>query len=110
MQHVAVIKAQGQLVGLCSWLVVSNSLATMHAQAVQRHRTVIVECVKDADVSIRRRALELVYGLVNESNIRTLTRELLDYLAVSDSEFKPDLTAKICTLIQRWVADWQCQG
>ncbi|PNH05077.1 AP-1 complex subunit gamma-2 [Tetrabaena socialis] len=73
-------------------------------QAVQRHRATIVECVKDADVSIRRRALELVYSLVNEANIRTLTRELLDYLAVSDAEFKPDLTAKICMLIQRLLA------
>ena len=35
---------------------------------------------QDADVSIRRRALELVYALVNEANIRPLTRELLDYL------------------------------
>ncbi len=43
--------------------------------------------------------------MVNESNIRTLTRELLDYLAVCDSEFKPDLTAKICTLIQRFAPD-----
>lgn len=42
-----------------------------------------------------------VPSLVNEGNIRTLTRELLDYLAVSDAEFKPDLTAKICMLIQR---------
>ena len=38
--------------------------------AVQRHRSTIVDCVKDADVSIRRRALELVYALVNESNIQ----------------------------------------
>jgi hypothetical protein len=42
-------------------------------------------------------------SLVNESNIRPLTRELLDYLAVSDAEFKPDLTSKICMLIQRCV-------
>lgn len=51
-------------------------------------------------------------SLVNEANIRTLTRELLDYLAVSDAEFKPDLTAKICMLIQRWVrigAGWPGQ-
>jgi hypothetical protein len=34
-----------------------------------------------------------------------LTRELLDYLSVCDSEFKPDLTAKIATLIQRYAPD-----
>lgn len=74
----------------------------MDTAAVQRHRTTIVDCVKDADVSIRRRALELVYSLVNEVNITTLTRELLDYLAVCDAEFKPDLTAKVATLVQRF--------
>jgi len=44
-----------------------NTLARVvgvDAQAVQRHRTTIVECVRDADISIRRRALELVYALV----------------------------------------------
>lgn len=74
-------------------------------QAVQRHRTTIVECVKDADVSIRRRALELVYGLVNEGNVRNLTRELIDYLGVADAEFKPDLAAKICVLVMRFSPD-----
>eukprot|EP00803_Ostreobium_quekettii_P008801 evm.model.scf_548.5 EVM.evm.TU.scf_548.5 scf_548:70580-80331(+) len=85
-----------------------NTLAkvvTVDAQAVQRHRTTIVDCVRDADVSIRRRALELVYSLVNEGNIKNLTKELLEYLAVSDAEFKPDLTSKICTLIQRYGPD-----
>ena len=61
-----------------------NTLARVVAvdtAAVQRHRATVVECVRDADVSIRRRALDLVYALVNEANIRPLTRELLDYLA-----------------------------
>ncbi|MEW5304167.1 MAG: hypothetical protein WDW36_006798 [Sanguina aurantia] len=82
-----------------------SKVVAVDTQAVQRHRTTIVECVKDADVSIRRRALELVYSLVNEANIKPLTKELLDYLAVSDAEFKPDLTAKIATLIQRFAPD-----
>lgn len=55
----------------------------------------------------RRRALELVYALVNEGNIKTLTKELLDYLRVSDVEFKPDLTGKICMLVQRFAPDKQ---
>lgn len=52
-------------------------------------------------MSIRKRALELVYALVNESNVKTLTKELLGYLKVSDPEFKNDLTAKICALVQK---------
>jgi AP-1 complex subunit gamma-1 len=85
-----------------------NTLARVVAvdvQAVQRHRATIVECVKDPDASIRRKALELVYALVNEGNVRALTTELLDYLRVCDPEFKPDLTAKICNLVQRYAPD-----
>lgn len=80
-------------------------VVSVDTQAVQRHRTTIVECVKDSDVSIRRRALDLVYALVNENNIVTLTKELLEYLKVSDAEFKGDLTAKICSLVQKYAPD-----
>ncbi len=52
-----------------------------------------------------RRALDLVYALVNEGNITALTKELLDYLKVADAEFKPDLTAKIAALVQRYAPD-----
>jgi len=70
--------------------------------SVQRHRGTIVECLKDPDISIRRRALDLVYLLVNKNNVRILVRELINYLMVSDLEFKPDLTAKVCLLIDRF--------
>ncbi|CAN1852787.1 AP-1 complex subunit gamma-2 [Linum perenne] len=60
---------------------------SVDAQAVQRHRATILECVKDLDASIRKRALELIYLLVNESNVKPLTKELVDYLEVSDQEW-----------------------
>ncbi|GAV80825.1 LOW QUALITY PROTEIN: Adaptin_N domain-containing protein/Alpha_adaptinC2 domain-containing protein, partial [Cephalotus follicularis] len=72
------------------------------AQAVQRHRATILECVKDSDASIRKRALELVYVLVNETNVKPLTKELIEYLEVSDPEFKGDLTAKICSIVEKF--------
>ncbi|KAI3467496.1 hypothetical protein Pfo_024159 [Paulownia fortunei] len=74
----------------------------LDSQAVQRHRATILECVKDSDASIRKRALELVYLLVNESNVKALTKELVDYLEVSDPEFKGDLTAKICSIVEKF--------
>ncbi|KAH9627183.1 hypothetical protein KSS87_020729, partial [Heliosperma pusillum] len=72
------------------------------AQAVQRHRATILECVKDSDASIRKRALELVYLLVNDSNVKLLTKELIEYLGVSDNEFKEDLSTKICSIVDKF--------
>ncbi|KAK7307208.1 hypothetical protein VNO77_40067 [Canavalia gladiata] len=75
---------------------------TADAQAVQRHRATILECVKDSDASIRKRALELVYVLVNETNVKPLAKELIDYLEVSDHDFRGDLTAKICSIVAKF--------
>ncbi|GAB2297329.1 hypothetical protein Dimus_031439 [Dionaea muscipula] len=75
---------------------------TVDTQAVQRHRATILECVKDTDASIRKRALELVYLLVNESNVKPLTIELIDYLEVTDHDFKGDLMVKICSIVEKF--------
>ncbi|KAJ3677487.1 hypothetical protein LUZ60_003211 [Juncus effusus] len=75
---------------------------SVDAQAVQRHRTTILECVKDSDASIRKRALELLFLLVNDTNAKPLTKELVDYLEVSDPDFKEDLTAKICSIVEKF--------
>ncbi|RWW75168.1 hypothetical protein BHE74_00016824, partial [Ensete ventricosum] len=108
----------------CFWFryVALNMLmkaVAVDSQAVQRHRTTILECVKlldnaypslfisccfnfqDSDASIRKRALELVFLLVNDTNAKPLTKELIDYLEVSDQDFKGDLTAKICLIVEK---------
>ncbi|WVZ09812.1 hypothetical protein V8G54_014342 [Vigna mungo] len=74
---------------------------TADGQAVQRHRATILECVKDSDASIRKRALELVYVLINDTNVKPLAKELIDYLEVSDQDFRADLTAKICSIVAK---------
>ena len=88
-----------------------SSVVKIDQGAVQRHRKTIVECVKDSDVSIRKSALNLVYNLVNASNVRTLVPELLEYLKVADKEFKRDLTKRIVTLIGENAPDdrWRCE-
>ena len=76
-----------------------NTLAATIAvdvNAVQRHRATILNCLHDNDVSIKRRALELCFYLINESNVRVMVRELLTFLETADIEFKTSMPARIC--------------
>lgn len=59
---------------------------------------------QDADASIRKRALELVYLLVNDTNVKPLTKELIDYLNIADPDFIGDLTVKICSIVEKLVS------
>ncbi|RAL06138.1 AP-1 complex subunit gamma [Aspergillus ibericus CBS 121593] len=72
-----------------------NKVVAIEPNAVQRHRNTILECLRDPDISIRRRALDLSFMLINESNVRVLVRELLAFLEVADNEFKPAMTTQI---------------
>ncbi|KAI5895020.1 Adaptor protein complex AP-1 gamma subunit [Schizophyllum commune H4-8] len=79
-----------------------NKVVSMDTNAVQRHRNTILECLRDGDISIRRRALELSYALINEQNVRILIRELLAFLEVADDEFKLGMTTQICLAAERF--------
>lgn len=68
---------------------------TADYNAVQRHRTTILDCLKDPDISIRRRAMELSFALINSSNIRGMVKELLTFLVKADVEFKSYVTSNV---------------
>mmetsp|Transcript_12682 Transcript_12682/g.18994 ORF Transcript_12682/g.18994 Transcript_12682/m.18994 type:complete len:844 (-) Transcript_12682:147-2678(-) len=74
------------------------------ASSIQRHKNHIVDCLKDPDVSIRRRALDLIYALVTKTNVVGLVRELVNYLSVTsgDDEFKRMLTDKIVLVTEKF--------
>lgn len=79
-----------------------NQVVAMDTNAVQRHRNTILECLRDGDISIRRRALELSYALINEQNVRVLIRELLAFLELADDEFKLSMTTQISLAAERF--------
>lgn len=86
------------------YVALNTLLRTVHADtsAVQRHRTTILECLKDPDVSIRRRAMELSFALINAQNIRTMTKELLLFLEKSDAEFKAQCSSGMILAAERY--------
>ncbi|ERF72023.1 hypothetical protein EPUS_08417 [Endocarpon pusillum Z07020] len=77
-------------------------VVTVEPNAVQRHRNTILECLRDPDISIRRRALDLSFTLIREDNVRVLIRELLAFLEVADNEFKPVMTTQIGIAADRY--------
>jgi hypothetical protein len=50
-----------------------KTVSVDHA-AVQRHRATILDCLKDPDVTIKKRAMELCFALINASNIELMAR------------------------------------
>ncbi|CDO94385.1 unnamed protein product [Kluyveromyces dobzhanskii CBS 2104] len=55
-------------------------VVSIEPQAVQRHRKFISRCIFDPDVSIRKRALELTFGILNPTNLKELISEILVFL------------------------------
>ncbi|KAJ1551251.1 clathrin associated protein complex large subunit, partial [Nowakowskiella sp. JEL0078] len=72
------------------------------SSALQRHRSTILDCLRDPDISIRRRALDLSFFLITPQNIRILTRELLSFLEVAESDIKASTASRIVEYAGRY--------
>ncbi|KAF4017121.1 hypothetical protein G4228_008674 [Cervus hanglu yarkandensis] len=70
--------------------------------AVQRHRPTVVECLREPDASLSRRALELSLALVNSSNVRTMTQELQGFLESCPPDLRADCASGILLAAERF--------
>ncbi|XP_060729896.1 AP-1 complex subunit gamma-like 2 [Tachysurus vachellii] len=70
--------------------------------AVQRHRGTIVDCLKDQDASVKRRALVLSLALVTAANIRSMMKELLAFLSTCPPELRANTASGIFNTADRY--------
>lgn len=61
-------------------------VAPQEPQTVQKHRKFISKCLFDTDVSIRTRAVELTFAILDESNASELVEELTAFLKVASED------------------------
>lgn len=70
--------------------------------SIQRHRPTIVECLKDPDVTLKRRAMELCFALMNKNNAVEMTEELIEFLTTCEPEFKADCSSNLFIAMEKY--------
>ena len=56
----------------------------------------------DADISIRKRALDLLYAMCDASNAQDIVSSLLTYLVTADFNIREELALKTAILAERY--------
>ena len=72
-----------------------KDVARKDLASVQKHRAVILEFLKDNDISLQKRALDLIYLIINKNNLKNITKECLKFLPKAEDEIKFELTKKL---------------
>eukprot|EP00743_Colponemidia_sp_Colp-15_P003250 GILK01003511.1.p1 GENE.GILK01003511.1~~GILK01003511.1.p1 ORF type:complete len:997 (+),score=186.65 GILK01003511.1:119-2992(+) len=73
---------------------------------IKKHQPTILVSLKDADISIRRRALDLLYSMCDRSNSQEIVSELLDYLVTADFNIREELVLKVAILAEKYAPDF----
>jgi AP-2 complex subunit alpha len=68
---------------------------------------IVITALTDKDISIRRRALDLLYSMCSPTNYQHIVAELLTYLNNNtDYEFQEELVLKIAILAEKFVSEY----
>ena len=79
-----------------------HKVVNIDYNAVQRHKTTIIGCMKDPDLVIKKEALDLIYQICKNTNVKSIVKELLNFLLTAEKEFKEDLANKICMAVEKY--------
>ncbi|KAK2591175.1 hypothetical protein QQS21_011131 [Conoideocrella luteorostrata] len=74
---------------------------------IKQHQDIILGSLKDRDISVRRKGLDLLYSMCDATNAKIIVGELLHFLQNADFAIREEMVLKIAILTEKYATDVQ---
>ncbi|KAL9480663.1 hypothetical protein ACSS6W_005449 [Trichoderma asperelloides] len=74
---------------------------------IKQHQDIILSSLKDRDISVRRKGLDLLYSMCDSTNAQVVVGELLQFLQNADFAIREEMVLKIAILTEKYATDVQ---
>jgi AP-2 complex subunit alpha len=71
----------------------------------KEHSNIIFSSLRDSDISIRRRSLDLLFLVCTTDTVKTICKELLSYFKEDEPQLKEDIALKLAILSEKYTSD-----
>ncbi|KAG1663189.1 AP-2 complex subunit alpha [Nymphon striatum] len=76
-------------------------------EAVKKHQDTVVNALKtERDVSVRQRAVDLLYAMCDKGNAEEIVSEMLAYLETADYSIREEMVLKVAILGEKYASDY----
>lgn len=75
--------------------------------AVKKHQETVINALKtERDISVRQRAVDLLYAMCDRSNAEEIVQEMLVYLETADYHIREEMVLKVAILAEKYAVDY----
>jgi len=75
--------------------------------AVKKHQDTVINALKtERDVSVRQRAVDLLYAMCGKTNSEEIVGEMLSYLETADYSIREEMVLKVAILAEKYASDY----
>lgn len=76
-------------------------------EAVKKHQDTVINALKtERDVSVRQRAIDLLYAMCDKTNAEEIVAEMLAYLETADYSIREEMVLKVAILAEKYASDY----
>ncbi|KAM4596914.1 AP-2 complex subunit alpha-2-like [Fundulus diaphanus] len=76
-------------------------------EAVKTHIETVISALKtERDVSVRQRAVDLLYAMCDRSNSKQIVAQMLSYLETADYSIREEIVLKVAILAEKYAVDY----